>query len=200
MARRIGQKQYKMTNKEIALSAIDSGGVIEGALTNITNLTTTGTNTFTGATNDFNTLLYRKKVEALADNEGAGAIRSALTLADSGTNFTVPALTSGAQTLELPAVTAANVGWHARFTAIGTLAQIFKLQTAATADKIINAEPDGDGTYTKTANSNEFHMLAAAEKGAAFSITMISATASIAFLVHDLTPGIAANTGEFVDA
>ena len=43
-------------------------------------------------------------------------------------------------------------------------------------------------------------MLAAAEKGAAFSITMISATAAIAFMVHDLTPGIAANTGEFVDA
>ena len=177
MSKRIGK--YKVDGRNQALSAID-GGVISGNLSGITNLTTTGTNSLSGATT-------------------FGAF-TALTQADSGTHFLVPALTGGVHTMALPAVNAANVGWHARFTAVGTLAQIFKLQTAETADKIITNEPDGNGDVTVTVNSNEFHMLAAAEKGAAFSITMISATAAIAFMVHDLTPGIAANTGEFVDA
>jgi len=197
MARRLGR--YKMTKKEIALSAIDSGGVIQGDLTGISDLTTSGTNTFTGD-NKINTLRYRKKVGLLVDKGSAGAIRSALTIDDSGTNFLVPPLTTGAQTLALPAVTAANVGWHARFTAIGTVAQIFKLQTVETADKIINAFPDNDGTFTKTAASNEFRMLAAAEKGAAFSITLISATAGIAFLVHDVVVGVDDTTAEFGQA
>ena len=142
MSKRIGK--YKVGGKDQALSAID-GGVISGNITGITNLTTSGTNTLTGA-NDFNTLLYRKKVEALVDLGGSGGAfaRGALTLADSGTHFTVPVLSGGVHTLALPAVTAANVGFTCRFTAIGTLAQIFKLQTAAGADKIINAIPDND--------------------------------------------------------
>mgnify|MGYP003637677149 FL=1 len=196
MSKRIGK--YKVDGRNQALSAID-GGVISGNLSGITNLTTTGTNTLSGATT-FGVLRHRQKVTQLVDVGGSGGAFTALTQADSGTHFLVPALTGGVHTMALPAVNAANVGWHARFTAVGTLAQIFKLQTAETADKIITNEPDGNGDVTVTVNSNEFHMLAAAEKGAAFSITMISATAAIAFMVHDLTPGIAANTGEFVDA
>ena len=199
MSKRIGK--YKVGGKEQALSAID-GASINGSLTGITNLTTSGTNTFTGTTNDFNTLLYRKKVEALVDLGGSGGAfaRGALTLADSGTHFTVPVLSGGVHTLALPAVSAANVGFTCRFTAIGTLAQIFKLQTVETADKIINAIPDNDGTLTKTAASNEFRMLAEAEKGSGFSITMISATAGIAFLVHDITVSLNDTTAEFGQA
>ena len=194
--------KYVVTKRESAMSTVDGGDVIAtGDLTGIGNLTTSGTNTFTGAT-DFGVLRYLRKHEALVDVGGSGGAftRGALTQSDSGTHFTVPVLSGGVHTLALPAVTAANVGWHARFTAVGTLAQIFKLQTAQTADKIINATPDGDGTVTKTAASNEFRMLAEAEKGAGFSITMISATAGTAFLVHDLTPGLAANTAEFGQA
>ena len=194
MSKRIGK--YKVGGKNQALSTMD-GAVIQGNLSGIANLTTTGTNTLAGATN-FGVLRKRQKVTQLVDLGGSGGALTALTQADSGTHFLVPALTGGVHTMALPAVTAANVGWHARFTAVGTLAQIFKLQTAQTADKIINAVPDGDGTVTKTAASNEFRLLA--EAGAGFSITMISATAGIAFLVHDLAAGIAANTGEYGQA
>jgi len=47
MAKRIGK--YKVSKREAALSAVD-GATIEGSLTGITNLTTSGTNTFSGAT------------------------------------------------------------------------------------------------------------------------------------------------------
>jgi len=196
MSKRIGK--YKVGGKEQALSAID-GAVISGNLSGINNLTTTGTNSFSGAT-DFGVLQHRQKVTQLVDLGGSGGALTALTQADSGTQFLVPPLTGGVHTIALPAPSAALVGWHVRFTAVGTLAQILKVQTDTGATKIITNEPDGNGDVTVTVNSNEFHMLAAAEKGCSFSITMISATAAIAFMVHDLTPGIAANTDEFVDA
>ena len=47
MAKRIGK--YKVSKREETLSAVD-GATIEGNLTGITNLTTSGTNTFTGLT------------------------------------------------------------------------------------------------------------------------------------------------------
>ena len=149
MSKRIGK--YKVGGKNQALSTMD-GAVIQGNLSGIANLTTTGTNTLAGATN-FGVLRKRQKVTQLVDLGGSGGALTALTL-----------------------------------------------QTAQTADKIINAVPDGDGTVTKTAASNEFRLLAEAEAGAGFSITMISATAGIAFLVHDLAAGIAANTGEYGQA
>ena len=45
MAKRIGK--YKVSKREETLSAVD-GATIEGSLTGITNLTTSGTNTFSG--------------------------------------------------------------------------------------------------------------------------------------------------------
>ena len=144
---------------------------------------------------------YKEKISLLTDAAAAGAIRSALTIDDSGTHFIVPALTSGAQTLALPAVSAANVGFTAKFTVIGSTAgQIFKLQTAASADKIITAEPDGDGTVTVNASADEFHFTAAAAKGASFRITMISSTAATAFHISDVVSGLADGTGEHVAA
>jgi len=195
MTKRIGK--YKITNRESQISAVD-GAVITGNLTGITNLTTTGTNTFSGATVTTEPLRFQKKISVLTDRGGAGAIRSALTLADSGTNFLVPELTTGTQTIELPAVTAANVGWWCTFTMIDTADQIFSVETAETADKIITAEPDGDGTFTIQASANGFDFTTAAAKGCSFKITMISATAATAFHISNLNPGLDDNTGEVV--
>jgi len=143
-------------------------------------------------------LQYKDKITLLVDQAGAGAIRSALTIADSGTHFIVPALTSGTQLIVLPAVSAANVGFWCRFTMIGTAAQVFSVDTAASADKIITAEPDGDGTMTINASADGFNFTASAVKGASFKITMISATAATAFAVSDIVSGLAAQTGEHV--
>ena len=196
MAKRIGK--YVVTERESQISAVD-GAVISGNLTGITNLTTSGTNTFSGATvNTTEPLRFQKKISVLTDREGAGAIRSALTLADSGTNFLVPELTTGTQTIALPAVTAANVGWWCTFTMIDTADQIFSVETAETADKIITAEPDGDGTFTIQASANGFDFTTSAAKGCSFKITMISATAATAFHVSNLNPGLDDNTGEVV--
>ena len=69
-------------------------------------------------------LQYKEKIVLLEDQGAAGAIRSALTMDDSGTHFIVPALTSGTQLIVLPAVSKANVGFHCRFTMLSTAAQI----------------------------------------------------------------------------
>jgi len=162
--------------------------------------TLSGTNAFTGnVTVNTGTLNYRENISLLVDAEGAGAIRTALTLADSGTHFIVPALTSGTQTIALPAVTAANVGFTVRFTMLGTAAQIFSVDTAASGDKIILIEPDGDGTHT-IGTFNKVRMTAAATLGASFRIVMISATAATAFSVMDMQNSLAAGTGEVVGA
>ena len=143
-------------------------------------------------------LQYKEKISLLVDQGAAGARRSALTMADSGTHFIVPALTSGTQLIVLPAVEAANVGFTCKFTMIGTAAQIFSVDTAASADKIITAEPDGDGDYTIQGSADGFNFTAAALKGASFRVTMISDTAATAFVVSDLVSAIAAGTGEHV--
>ena len=143
-------------------------------------------------------LQYKEKISLLVDQGAATTIRSALTLQDSGTHFIVPALTTGAQSITLPAVSDANVGFTCKFTMLATAAQVFSVDTAASADKIINNEPDGDGTYTKNASSDGFNFTASAVVGASFRITMISATAATAWLVTDIVSGLAAGTGEHV--
>tara|TARA_Y100001951_G_C11224761_1_gene230994 strand:- start:54 stop:566 length:513 start_codon:yes stop_codon:yes gene_type:complete len=143
-------------------------------------------------------LQYKEKIVLLTDQASATTIRDALTMADSGTHFIVPALTSGAQSITLPAVNEDNVGFWCRFTMLATAAQVFSVDTAASADKIITAEPDGDGTLTISASANGFNFTAAALVGASFKVTMISATAATAFWVSDLRSAIAAQTGEHV--
>ena len=98
----------------------------------------------------------------------------------------------------MPAVAASSVGCWFRFTMLGTAAQVFSLDTAASADKIITAEPDGDGTLTINASADGFNFAAAALVGASFKITMISATAATAWWISDLRSAIAAQTGEHV--
>ena len=197
MSRRVG-KYKKMTKKELALSAID-GGTVDGSLTGIVDLTTTGTNTFSGVTNIAGATSYVEKISLLTDQEGAGAIRTALTIADTGTHFIVPALTSGAQTITLPASTTANVGFTCKFTMLDTAAQIFSVDTAAAGDKILSYEPDGDGDMTIVA-ADKFRFTASAVVGASFTITCVSATDAIAFAISDIVSGLAAATGEHVAA
>ena len=52
---------------------------------------------------------YLENIVLLTDQAAATTIRAALTIADSGTHFIVPALTSGAQSITLPAVSAATL-------------------------------------------------------------------------------------------
>ena len=158
-----------------------------------------------GNNRDFNNVLdstftAQENISLLVDQAAAVAIRGALTLVDSGTHFIVPALTVGTQTIELPAVSAANVGFNCKFTMLGTAAQIFSVDTAASADKIITSEADADGTFTINASADKFRFLAAALVGASFRITMISATAATAFHVSDIVHGLAAGTGEHAAA
>ena len=197
MAKRIGK--YRMTKKEVALSAVD-GGTVSGNLTGITNLTTTGTNSFSGATNITAATSYIEKISLLSDLTEAGAIRSALTIKDTGTHFIVPALTTGTQTITLPASTAANVGFTCKFTMLATAAQIFSVDTAAAGDKIMTAEPDGDGDFTINAAADKFRFTANAVLGASFRITCVSATDAVAFTVSEIVSGLAAGTGEHVAA
>ena len=143
-------------------------------------------------------LQYKEKIVLLEDQGAAGAIRSALTMEDSGTHFIVPALTSGTQYITLPAVSQANVGFTCKFTMIGTAGQVFSVDTAASADKIITWEPDGDGTGTINASADGFNFTASAVVGASFTITMISATAATAFAISNVVSGLAAATGEHV--
>jgi len=144
--------------------------------------------------------LLRRQVIALTDAGGATAIRSAITEDESGALFLVPALTTGTQTLALPAPTASLVGCYYDFLAIDTLGQIFSVDTDASATKIITAEPDGDGTVTINAAADKFRLTASAAKGAGFRITCISTTAAICWHVSNITSGLAAGTGEHVAA
>jgi hypothetical protein len=142
--------------------------------------------------------IYKENIVLLEDQAGAGAIRDPLTMGDSGTHFIVPALTSGTQLIVLPAVSAANVGFTCKFTMIAVAAQVFSVDTAESADKIITWEPDGDGTGTINQSANGFNFTALATKGASFRITMISATVATAFAVSELHSGLAVQTGEHV--
>ena len=192
----MGNRRMGLGRLEALLEAVDRDLNLENTtLTNCT-ITTDQTVDITAGT-----LASKDKISLLVDNEAAGAIRAALTLADSGTHFLVPALTSGAQTITLPAPTAANVGFTCKFTMVGTAAQIFKVLTDVTATKIVNTQdPDGDGTFTITAAANSFHFTASAVAGSSFTITCISTTAAIAYVVSNIESGLAAGTGEHVAA
>lgn len=143
---------------------------------------------------------FKRPVVALTDAAAAGAIRTQLTVAESGTLFLVPALTSGTQTITLPAPTSGAVGTTYTFLMVGTAGQVFQVLTDATATKIVTAEPDGDGTVTINASADEFHFTASAAIGAAFTITCISTTAANAWHVSGIVSGLAAATGEHVAA
>jgi hypothetical protein len=137
----------------------------------------------------------RRPVVALTDAAGAGAIRSAITVAESGTIFTVPELTSGTQTITLPALAAGVVGCTYTFVMLDTADQDFNV-LGASSDKILAVAPKGDGDNTGiSAGKDSIGFDANAVLGSAFSVTCISSTAATGWLAHDVIDGLAANTG-----
>ena len=137
----------------------------------------------------------RRPVVALTDAAGAGAIRSAITAAESGTIFTVPELTSGTQTITLPALAADVVGCTYTFLMLDTADQDFNV-LGADSDLILAVAPKGDGDNTGiSAGKDSIGFDANAVLGSAFSVTCITSTAGTGWLAHDVIDGLAANTG-----
>tara|TARA_Y100000034_G_scaffold130788_1_gene190145 strand:+ start:159 stop:677 length:519 start_codon:yes stop_codon:yes gene_type:complete len=166
MSKRIGK--YKISKRESEMSLVD-GGTVTGILV--------------GA---------RRNVVALTDAAGAGAIRTALTEAESGTIFTVPELTSGTQTIALPAP---KVGLSYTFVTVDTADQIFNVETDASATKILAVKPKGDGDNTAISQGyDKIGFKAAAVLGSMFTCTCISTTAAVAWMAHDVIDGLEANT------
>ncbi len=140
----------------------------------------------------------QRKCVTLTDAAAAEAIRSALTVAESGTIFVVPALTGDTQTLDLPAHNAAMVGTTYTFTMAATAGQILTISTPG-AEKIVGCVPKGDGDNNAASAANDSVSFAAtAIIGTHFSLTCVSATAGVAWLLHDVVEGVAANTGTVV--
>jgi len=140
-------------------------------------------------------LSYKRPVVTLSDQGAAGAIRSAITTSESGTVFTVPALTSGTQTITLPALTAESVGCTYTFVMIGTAGQDMNV-LGASSDKILATIPKGDGDNTAISQAyDSIGFDANAVLGSAFSVTCITSTAATGWLAHDVLDGLAANVG-----
>jgi hypothetical protein len=166
MAKRIGK--YKVTKRDSAISLID-GGTVDGIIVG-----------------------SRRNVIALTDAGAAGAIRTALTEAESGTIFTVPELTTGTQTIALPAP---KVGLSYTFVTIDTADQIFNVETDVSATKILAVKPKGDGDHTAISQGyDKIGFKAAAVLGSMFTCTCISTTAAVAWMAHDVIDGLEANT------
>ena len=145
-----------------------------------------GTTTFVG---------HRRKVIALTDLADSGAIRSAITAAESGAVFTVPGLTSGTQTITLPALASTTTGCTYTFVMLATAAQDFNV-LGADSDKLLGVVPKGDGDNTAISQAyDSVGFDATAVLGTTFSVTCISATAGTGWLIHDVAEGLAANTG-----
>ena len=167
MSKRVGK--YKITKRESALNLTD-GGTVDGIIVG-----------------------SRRNVIALTDAGAAGEIRSAITEAESGTIFTVPELTVGTQTIALPAP---KVGLSYTFVTTDTADQIFKVETDASATKILAVKPDGAGNNTAVSQGyDSIGFKAAAVLGSQFSCTCISTTAAVAWMAHGVVDGLANNVG-----
>ena len=134
--------------------------------------------------------------ELLVDLAAAGSVRGALTAADHNKTFLVPALTTGAQNIFLPAPSVDLLGVTYKFVAVGTVGQVFTVETDVTATKIIASKPKGDGDNTAIASGfNSIGYKGAAVIGTSFRVTMISTTAAHCWIASEVVEGLAANTG-----
>jgi hypothetical protein len=132
------------------------------------------------------------RVQVLAQVTGytSGTV---LTAAQSGSIITFPAM-GGAATLSLPAC-ATCLGATYTFVMLGTAGNDVDIITNG-SEKIIGCVPKGDGDNVAVADANDSAGFDAdAVVGSSFKITCISTTAALAFLVHDIIDGLAANTG-----
>jgi hypothetical protein len=134
--------------------------------------------------------------ELLVDQGAAQAIRSALTVDESGKIFLVPALTSDTQTLALPAPTNDCLGVTYTFVAVATTAQIFNVTTDDSNTKILAVKPKGDGDNTAISQGYvSIGFKAAAVLGSQFTITCVSTTVAHAWVASNVVDGLALNVG-----
>ena len=155
-------------------------------------------NVAVSGTADVAKLVYKRPVVALSDAGAAQAIRATIAASESGTIFTVPALTTGTQTIALP--TTLEVGLTYTFVTTATTGQIFNVQGGGT-NKILAVLPKGDGDNTAASQGYDtVGFTASAILGSAFTCTCISTTAATAWLVSNVVDGLEANTGSLVVA
>ena len=134
------------------------------------------------------------RVELLVDLGAAGSMRGALTSEDHNKTFLVPALTTGAQNVFLPAPSADLLGVSYKFVAVGTAGQVFTLETDVTATKVIAVKPDGAGNNTAISQGyNSIGFKAAAVIGSCFRVTMISTTVAHCWIASEVIDGLANN-------
>ena len=127
---------------------------------------TAGTTAATSAVAIAGSLTNRRPVRTLVDREGAGAIKfggsdATIAASDSGMMFLVPALTTGAQTITLPATSA---GLHYSFMAIHTVGQVFRV-VAAGSDKVNGEFADADSSFDTGVGQSSINMAATATCG-----------------------------------
>jgi len=137
----------------------------------------------------------RRPVVALTDLGAAGAIRSDLTIDESGTIFTVPELTTGVQTINLPALSATTVGCTYTFVMVDTADKDFNV-LGPSSDKILAVTAKGNGDHK--AISQAYDSIGFDENaplGSCFTLTCISATAATGWVATTIIDGIAGNTG-----
>lgn len=140
------------------------------------------------------TLSSRVNVVTLADQGAATAIRAAITADESGAIFTVPALTTGTQTITLPALSAATVGCTYTFVMVATAGQDFNV-LGADSDKILAVVPDGAGNNTAASTAyDSIGFDANAILGGCFSVTCITSTAGTGWLAHNVIEPLVGNT------
>jgi hypothetical protein len=154
-------------------------------------LAVTGTMAISGAAT-FDSQSQLPRVEVLAQVTGytSGTV---LTAAQSGAIVTFPAM-GGAATLSLPAC-ATCLGATYTFVMLGTAGNDIDIITNG-SEKILGCVPKGDGDNLAVADANDSAGFDAnAVVGSSFKITCISTTAALAFLLHDVVDGLAANTG-----
>ena len=137
----------------------------------------------------------KRKVITLTDAGAATAIRSAITVEESGAIFTVPALTSGTQTIALPALSANSIGCTYTFVMIGTAGQDFNVE-GASSDKILAVTSKGDGDNTAISQGyDSIGFDANAVLGTTFTVTCITSTAATRWQATNVIDGLAANVG-----
>ena len=138
----------------------------------------------------------RRPVVTLADAGGSGgAIRTAITAAESGTVFTVPALTGGTQTITLPALAASTIGCTYTFVMVATAGQDFNV-LGGDSDKILAVTSKGDGDNTAISQGyDSIGFDSNAVLGTTFTVTCITSTAGTGWLATEVVDGLAANTG-----
>ena len=147
--------------------------------------------------------LLRREIIALTDAAAATTIRSAITEEESGALFLVPQVTTGNQTLSLPALSDSLVGCYWDFLALadGNTSHTFLVTTPEADTKFFAvALPDGDGTSTVAATADNVGFTANYDQGAKFRITCVSSTAATAYHVEFLADGLANGTGEFAQS